>query len=71
MNVNSRGLKAQIVKDALRRFQHLPLMTIARHILNTNGDYFDNNLEKIRDSVRNYAGSRLPVRRFYRQVAVR
>lgn len=56
MNVHSRGLKAQIVKDALRRFQHLPLMTIARHILNTNGDYFDNNLEKIRDSVRNYAG---------------
>lgn len=41
MNVHARGQKAQIVKDALRRFQHLPLMTIARHILNTNGVYFD------------------------------
>jgi len=52
MNVHARGQKAQIVKDALRRFQHLPLMTIARHILNTNGVYFDGDLEKIRDSVR-------------------
>lgn len=56
MNVHAKSHKAQIVKNALRRFQHLPLMTIARHIMNTNGELFENDLERIRSSVRHYAG---------------
>ena len=48
--------KSGIVKDAIRRFQHLPTRTIARHILNTSGDQFENDLDKIRNRVRYYRG---------------
>jgi len=48
--------KAQIVKDAIRRFNHLPNRTIARHILHTYGPLFDNNLEAIRGRIRYYTG---------------
>lgn len=48
--------KTQIVKDAIRRFYHLPNRTIARHILATHGDLFENDLEKIRSSVRYQTG---------------
>ena len=46
----------QIIKDAIRRFYHLPNRTIARHVLYQYGDLFDNNLEKIRDKIRYYTG---------------
>jgi predicted phosphodiesterase len=48
--------KAQIVKDAIRRFNHLPNRTIARHILHTYGELFDNDLEVIRTRIRYYTG---------------
>ena len=44
--------KAQIVKDAVRRFHHLPDRTISRYILEVYGELFDNDLEKIRRKVR-------------------
>lgn len=46
----------QIIKDAIRRFYHLPDRTIARHVLYTHGDAFDNNLETIRKRVQYYTG---------------
>lgn len=45
-----------IVTDAIRRFSHLGNLTIARYILNTYGDYFENDLERIRSQVRYYRG---------------
>ena len=53
----SRNQKIKIVKNAIRRFHHLPKQTIARHILNTYGGLFDNDLEKIRNTVRYWMGS--------------
>lgn len=50
--------KAQIIKDSIRRFNHLPIRTISRHILTLYGDMFDGDLEKIRMSVRYYMGKR-------------
>ena len=52
----SRDSKSQIVHDAVRRFQHLPSQTIAKYLLYTYGELFDNNLEKIRNRVRNVRG---------------
>uniref|UniRef100_A0A6M3JPU6 Putative calcineurin-like phosphoesterase n=1 Tax=viral metagenome TaxID=1070528 RepID=A0A6M3JPU6_9ZZZZ len=49
--------KGIIVKEAIRRFNHLPSQTIARHVLATHGDLWENNLEIIRTSVRKYRGS--------------
>jgi len=51
-----RKLKVQIVKDAIRRFHHLPARTIARHILATHGDLYDNDLEVIRSKIRYQIG---------------
>ena len=48
--------RGDIVKDAVRRFQHLPALTIAKHVLNTYGDSFENDLELIRTRVRYYLG---------------
>lgn len=48
--------KADIVKDAIRRFNHLPVRTIARYILHEYGPIFDGNLEKIRQQIRYYTG---------------
>lgn len=48
--------KKKIVEDAVRRFQHLPSRTIARHIIATHGPLFDNNLERVRDRVRYVRG---------------
>lgn len=48
--------KSEIVKEAVRRFTNLPNLTIAKHILNTHGDLFENNLEKIRSRIRNLRG---------------
>ena len=48
--------QADIVKNAIRRFHHLPNLTIAKHILNTHGDLFEQDLEKIRSRVRYWTG---------------
>jgi len=48
--------KADIVKDAIRRFEHLPTRTIARYILHNYGPIFDGNYETIRDAIRYYTG---------------
>jgi hypothetical protein len=48
--------KAAIIKDAIRRFNHLPTRTIARYILYNYGEAFDGNLEKIRKGVQYYTG---------------
>lgn len=48
--------KTDILKDAIRRFYHLPVRTIARTILNMHGELWDNDYEKIRSSVRYYMG---------------
>jgi predicted phosphodiesterase len=48
--------KTQIVKDAVRRFHHLPDRTIARYILQEHGDLFNNDLEGIRGKVRYWTG---------------
>ena len=50
--------KSQIVKDTVRRFQHLPNRTIAQFLINEYGELFDNDIEKARDSVRYYTGKR-------------
>jgi predicted phosphodiesterase len=44
--------KAQIIRDAVRRFPNLGNRSIARYILGSYGDLFDNDLEKIRNRVR-------------------
>jgi hypothetical protein len=49
--------KAEIVKDAIRRFEHLPTRTIARYILHNYGPIFDGNLENIRASIRYHVGA--------------
>lgn len=48
--------KNQIVKDAVRRFHHLPARSIARHVLYEYGDLFDNDLEKVRSKIRYILG---------------
>ena len=48
--------KTEIVRNAVRRFFYLPSLTIARYILTTHGDLFDNDLEKIRSYVRRVVG---------------
>ena len=48
--------KSKIVRNAIRRFHHLPNRTIARHILATHGDLFQNSLEKVRSAVRYQTG---------------
>ena len=49
--------KSDIVKDAIRRFEHLPTRTIARYILHNYGPVFDGNLEKIRGAIRYHMGT--------------
>jgi len=52
----SKKYKSEVVQNAVRRFAQLPDRTIARHILATYGELFDNDLEKIRSQVRYYTG---------------
>lgn len=52
----SNKIKSQIVRDAIRRLYRLPTKTIARNILATHGELFDNDLEKIRNRVRTILG---------------
>ena len=48
--------KTNIVRDTVRRFVHLETKTLARYILANYGPLFDNDLEKIRRSVRHFRG---------------
>jgi len=48
--------KTQLIKDSIRRFSHLGSRTIAQYILHSYGEYWDNNLEKIRSAVRYHRG---------------
>jgi len=50
--------KTEIVRETIRRFEHLPDRTIARYILHNYGDLFDGNLENIRGLVRYHTGKR-------------
>lgn len=50
-------IKGRIVEEAIQRFPKFGNLTIARIILYNDGDYFDNNLEKIRTVVRHYRGA--------------
>ena len=45
-----------IIKDSIRRFNNLGSKTISRYILNTYGDLFDQDIEKIRNKVRYWRG---------------
>ena len=49
--------KLEIIKDAVRRFEHLPTRTIARYILHNYGPMFDGNLDKIRGALRYHLGA--------------
>ena len=42
----------QIITEAIEKFGHLPTRTIAKYILYNHGEYFDNNLERIRNILR-------------------
>jgi len=53
----SRANKSEIIRDAARRFQHLPNRTIAQYVLSTYGPLFGNDLEKIRSRIRYYTGN--------------
>jgi len=48
--------KSKVVKDAIRRFYHLPNRTIARHLIAKYPLLFENDLEKARFAVRYYTG---------------
>jgi hypothetical protein len=48
--------KTEIVRNAIKKFQHLPNRTIARYILHNYGVFFDGDLEKIRSAVRYQLG---------------
>lgn len=50
-------LQGKVVQEAIGRYQNLGTLTIAKAILYTDGDLFDNNLEKIRSLIRYYRGA--------------
>jgi hypothetical protein len=50
--------KSEIIKDAIRRFEHLPKRTIARYVLHNYGPIFDGDLEKIRQQIRYHTGNK-------------
>lgn len=49
--------KADIIKDALRRFPSWPHMTLAKYILANYGNQFDGSLELVRSRIRYYTGN--------------
>jgi len=49
--------KTDIVKDAIRRFEHFPTRAIARYLLHNYGPLFDGNIEKIRSAIRYQTGN--------------
>lgn len=48
--------KTDIIKDAIRRFPHLPTRTLARYVMHNYGPIFDGDLEKIRSMIRYQTG---------------
>lgn len=50
------SLRAKVTRDAVRQFSHLSNRTIARYLIDTNGELFEQNLEKARDAVRRVRG---------------
>jgi len=46
-----------IIKDALRRFHHLPNLTIAKYIITKHPEAFEGNIEKVRSRIRYYRGA--------------
>jgi len=48
--------RSKIVRETVRRFIHLPNLTIARYLINEYGDLFDNNLDTARTAVRTVRG---------------
>lgn len=52
----SNPRSSEIIKDALRRFPNLPIRSVSRYLLDTNGMLWDNDLETIRTRVRYWAG---------------
>lgn len=63
--------KSKVVKDAIRRFYHLPNRTIARHLIATHSGLFDNDLEKARTAVRYYTGKSGEKNRYKAGVEIR
>lgn len=53
---NNGKAKTDIIVEAIRRFPNLPIRSISRYILDTNGVLWDNNLEVIRSKVRYHLG---------------
>ena len=51
-------IQSDIVKKTIDRFPGYPNRTISRIILQQSGEYFDGDLEKIRDSVRWFSGAK-------------
>jgi hypothetical protein len=51
-------IQTEIVKEAIKRFPNLPNRTISRYILMQSGEYFDGDLEKIRNRVRYLQGAK-------------
>jgi hypothetical protein len=48
--------RAEIIKETLRRFEQVPLRTLARYILHNYGPVFDGDIEKVRTLLRIHAG---------------
>lgn len=51
-------IQDDIIKKSLERFPHLPNRTLSRYILMQYGDYFDGDLEKIRNRIRGLRGAK-------------
>lgn len=49
-------IRSKTTRDAVRRFPQLPARTIARYLIQTNGNLYENDLEKARSSVRRVLG---------------
>jgi hypothetical protein len=60
-------IQTDIIKQAIKRFPNLPNRTISRYILMNNGEYFDGDLELIRNRVRYFTGSRGEKSRKYKK----
>lgn len=54
--VTQNRARTEILRDTVRRFHHLPSLSIARYLLNLHGPLWDNDLEKIRSAVRYQRG---------------
>jgi predicted phosphodiesterase len=50
------GNKKQVILEAIYRLNNFPTRSIARYLLDTYGNLFDNDFESIRSSVRYYRG---------------